>query len=332
MTKMLLQLASLILLWGSVAAHMLMSYPPSLRYVHNPHTDPGNADSSLTSPLSPSGSDFPCHGSLHLLGTAEGAPVASWAAGASYNFTISGGAPHNGGSCQASFSFDGGKTFTVVHSYVGNCPSPAGGDSSFPFRVPADAPASDAAVFAWTWFNNLGNREMYMNCAVVKVSSSSSRGASEPLPFASRPKIFEANIGNGCTTQDSANLLFLSPGPDVDVNDQHAVPATGTCETATASSGGAGGDNSGESSGSSTGGNSGATPTALAVEPTNGVAGMSAGGGGDSGPTGGTDDENSTEYIPGNFFPQGYSLGSRAVETAAVALAVAVLVDFVLLA
>lgn len=141
-------------------AHMAMTYPPPLRSKENPFSTSANIDYSITSPLSASGSDFPCKGTLNLLGTAAAQSVATWQAGQQYNMTIAGGANHNGGSCQAALSYDKGQTFTVIHSYIGNCP-PAG-TSSFKFTVPADAPASSDALFAWTWFNNVGNRELYV--------------------------------------------------------------------------------------------------------------------------------------------------------------------------
>ncbi|KAL2136211.1 hypothetical protein VTI74DRAFT_4841 [Chaetomium olivicolor] len=145
---------------------MEMSYPPPLKSKANPNSGE-QVDYSMTSPLKADGSDFPCKGYLSLLNTTQAKPVASWTAGQTYNFTISGGAAHGGGSCQAALSVDGGKTFRVLHSYEGGCPRQ--GQSSFPFAVPGDTPTAQGAVFGWTWFNNLGNREMYMNCAVVDI-------------------------------------------------------------------------------------------------------------------------------------------------------------------
>ncbi|KAG7289247.1 hypothetical protein NEMBOFW57_005612 [Staphylotrichum longicolle] len=125
--------------------HLLLAHatrppaPPPLPL--NPHTPPASTDYALTSPLRPDGSDYPCKGALALLGTPAAAPVATWTAGAAYNFTVSGGAAHGGGSCQAALSVDGGRTFRVVHSYEGGCPAPAGGESSFGFGVPGDVGA-----------------------------------------------------------------------------------------------------------------------------------------------------------------------------------------------
>ncbi|CRK32497.1 hypothetical protein BN1708_016119, partial [Verticillium longisporum] len=125
-------------------------------------------------------------GSVSKEDLAKAIAKASWQAGQTYNLTIEGGANHNGGSCQASLSFDGGKTFKVVKSYVGGCP-PAG-TSTYDFTLPDDTPAADDALFAWTWFNQVGNREMYMNCAVVstKAGGSAKRQATS---FNSRPDI-----------------------------------------------------------------------------------------------------------------------------------------------
>jgi len=83
---------------SSALGHMLMSYPPALRYKDN-HYSGDSIDDSLTNPLSSFGSDFPCRGNLNLLGTVAATSVASRTAGKTYNVTISGGATHSGGSC-----------------------------------------------------------------------------------------------------------------------------------------------------------------------------------------------------------------------------------------
>ncbi|KAK3297284.1 uncharacterized protein B0H64DRAFT_457340 [Chaetomium fimeti] len=239
---------------GTATAHMQMSYPPPLKSQTNPNT--ASADYSMTSPLKADGSDFPCKGYLPLLGTPEGGAVASWAAGQSYNFTITGGAAHGGGSCQAALSVDGGRSFRVVHSYEGGCPGE--GESSFGFVVPGDTPAGEGAVFAWTWFNNIGNREMYMNCAVVDIVGGG--GGAGGVAFASRPGLFTANIGNGCRTVDSADVKFPDPGPDVDAGAGATAP-TGSCGSTGAGGGSTPGSGSGAGSGSAQGSeqNSGGT-------------------------------------------------------------------------
>ncbi|KAI9760318.1 MAG: hypothetical protein M4579_001722 [Chaenotheca gracillima] len=229
----------------------MLSSPPPLKGQHNPHTQ--TADYDMTSPLDPTGSNYPCKGYNKLLNTAEGASVASWPAGSSQKFSVTGGASHGGGSCQASLSYDGGKTFNAIKSYIGNCPTSAGG--TFPFTVPAGAPSSKNALFAWTWFNNMGNREMYMNCAVVSITGGKGKDLS------SLPKIFTANIGNGCSTTESTDVEFPDPGKDVVNDSKKTSPPVG------ASCGKAASGSTGDSSSSAQGGQStaAAAPSAPAA-------------------------------------------------------------------
>jgi hypothetical protein len=205
---------------GLAAAHMEMMDPPPFRSKFNKNVQ--NADYSMTSPLGV----YPCKGYHSDFGTAEGASVASWAAGSQQKFTITGGAAHGGGSCQAALSYDNGATFKVIHSYIGNCP--VNGESSYSFTVPAEAPGGDA-IFAWTWFNNLGNREMYMNCAAVTITGSGSG-------LSALPDIFVANVAAapGCTTADSTDLMFPNPGANVDNNSANAAAPVGDCGAAAA--------------------------------------------------------------------------------------------------
>ncbi|KAJ6439614.1 RNA polymerase Rpb1 repeat domain-containingprotein [Purpureocillium lavendulum] len=215
---------------GLTSAHMEMKNPPPLRSQFNKFTT--SVDYDMKNPLSASGSNFPCKGYHNLLNTPQGQSVVTWAPGSSQSMTITGGAAHNGGSCQASLSFDGGKTFKVIHSYIGHCPIV--GDSTFPFTVPGDTPAGKA-LFAWSWFNQIGNREMYMNCASVTIGSSSKkmiRGSTEARApgFSSRPNLFVANVGNGCTTVEGRDTKFPNPGADVtNTSDQPPVAPVGNC-------------------------------------------------------------------------------------------------------
>jgi hypothetical protein len=204
--------------------HMEMMSPPPFRSKYNPNTGT-DIDYSMTSPLSSSGSDYPCKGYQKLLGTPEGKSVATWTSGGSYNFTITGSTNHEGGSCQASLSYDNGHTWKVIHSYIGGCPPPQ--DSTWGFTVPSDAPAGDA-LFAWTWFNKIGNREMYMNCAAITITNGKKRSPS--APFTGRPAVFVANVGNNICTYEGKDVKFPQPGPDVDSNSQNtAPPGQGTC-------------------------------------------------------------------------------------------------------
>ncbi|KAF5017331.1 hypothetical protein F66182_10760 [Fusarium sp. NRRL 66182] len=220
--KLFSTFATVLGLAGLVQAHMEMTYPPPFKSKHNPNSG-WDIDYSMTSPLSPSGNNFPCKGYHSLFGTAAGAPTATWTAGQQYSMTIAGGADHGGGSCQASLSFDRGKTWIVIQSYIGNCP--ASPSASFRFTLPVDTPAGNA-LFAWTWFNRIGNREMYMNCAAITVKA----GKGTPkTPLRNRPTIFVANVGNGCGTTETKDVMFPNPGPDVSLVSSNTGPPVGRC-------------------------------------------------------------------------------------------------------
>lgn len=187
-------------------------------------------------------------------------------------------ANHGGGSCQISLSTDGAKTFTVLQSIIGNCPT--SGTSNLDFTIPADAPAGDH-VLAWTWHNQIGNREMYMNCAAVTLTAASGDDSSSggvkkmarAAAYASRPGIFIANVGaagGGCTTEEMFDVVYPEPGPDV-VNDS-TKPKAPTCGvTQQVSSGGSsissssGGDDGGIFSPGSGAGTGAGTQTSSAV-------------------------------------------------------------------
>jgi hypothetical protein len=157
MPSLLTIILALLGLTHLATAHMDMSYPPPLKSKFNPFAKAANdIDNDMTSPLSASGANYPCKGYQSLLGTPAGASVATFAPGGKYNLTIDGAAYHLGGSCQASLSYDKGKTFTVIQSWVGSCPISTGG--TWDFTVPADAPTGKDVLFAWTWFNEVGNR------------------------------------------------------------------------------------------------------------------------------------------------------------------------------
>ncbi|KAK0635990.1 putative endoglucanase, partial [Bombardia bombarda] len=217
---------TLLILVSHAFAHMEISSPPPLRSKYNPNTNKDDIDYSMTSPLSNTGGGFPCKGYLSLLGTSQGKSVASWAAGSSQSFSVVGSATHGGGSCQTSLSLDSGKTFRVIHSYTGGCPlSP-----SYNFKVPADTPATQDAIFAWTWHNEIGDREMYMNCAVVNIlPPGNTNNKREQVSFSSRPAMFEANIGNGCSTVEMFDVLYPNPGPDVTNGGSKTKSPIGSC-------------------------------------------------------------------------------------------------------
>ncbi|KAI9889477.1 MAG: hypothetical protein M1814_005260 [Vezdaea aestivalis] len=186
---------------------MQLNYPPPLGAQNNPHRTDA-PDPYLQYPYGCCGrTDMsPCHGQLKLLGTPQGASVASWAAGSSQGWNISGIGNHYGGSCQVGFSLDKGKTFTVATSYEGNCPLRTGGNTAagqnFKFNVPKDIPNGDA-VFAWTWNNR--EQEFNMNCAVVTITggSGSEAGASPSAAASPVPSSVASSVPSSKPTGSS---------------------------------------------------------------------------------------------------------------------------------
>lgn len=200
-----------------------MSWPPALRSQFNPHTT--DIDYDMKTPLHADGSNFPCKGYHSLLSTSQGTPVVKWDPGQTYNLSLAGTTTHGGGSCQASFSFDSGRTWKVIHSFVGGCPlSP-----TWQFTLPHDTPAGNA-IFAWSWFNRIGNREMYMNCAHVTIgASTNSTKSRDKFSIDRQPTMLAANIGNGCSTIEGHDVAFPQPGLAVSSTSNNAAMPVGNC-------------------------------------------------------------------------------------------------------
>ncbi|KAI0484232.1 hypothetical protein GGR56DRAFT_15100 [Xylariaceae sp. FL0804] len=272
-------LAAMVVAAGTATAHMNMATPPPLEYKGNPHAKEPDIDYSITSPIS--GAQFPCKNYLKLLGTPEGASVATYAPGQQATMTISGGAYHNGGSCQLSLSYDKGKTFTVIKSFIGGCPTASGG--TFAFTVPQDAPEGDDVVFAWTWVNKTGNREFYMSCAVVTIKSGggstkrwqrlpASEKRAATVAFKDRPQVFQANLGGQYCTKEGVDTVYPEPGPDVENKATDPGPAV-YCKGGGPAPTGASADSSGSSGGSSGGSSSASSSSSSSSSATTTAAG-----------------------------------------------------------
>jgi hypothetical protein len=199
-------LATAAILTGSlVSAHLELTSPFPLHSKYNPKTPEALRDYSMTSPLATDGSQFPCKGYISAKGDSPNMDsVATFAAGSSVQYSIAGTATHGGGSCQMSMSYDNGASWNVIHSTIGGCMVEG---QNLDVKIPSEAPNGEA-LFAWSWFNQLGNREMYQNCAVVTITNGGS-GLTGPAPFV-------ANVGvNGCTTIEGVDVVFPDPGPNV---------------------------------------------------------------------------------------------------------------------
>ncbi|KAG8418333.1 hypothetical protein J3458_005753 [Metarhizium acridum] len=89
-------------------------------------------------------------------------------------------------------------------------PSP-GGETSYTFEVPSDARDGDC-IFSWSWFNKVGNREMYQNCAVVTIKAAQGRKKrGTAVSMSQRPDMFVANVGNDCSTIEGTDVEFPNP-------------------------------------------------------------------------------------------------------------------------
>lgn len=265
-------------LFAATNAHLAIKAPAPI---------PG---SNSKSPLDASGSNFPCQGADLSQGTST-----SMAAGSTQPLQFDIGANgenwavHGGGSCQISLTYETDKTkqkdpanWKVIHSFVGACPTNAKGNldpaatacsgsdgtncvfEGYSFTIPKEAKSGNA-ILAWTWFNTIGNREMYMNCAKVSIT-----GGSGSLD--SFPSMFVANIGNGCTTTEQTNLDFPNPGNSVTKASTQNYPLkapTGSCPSGagsanTPSSSTSGSGSSGSSSSGSAGSSSSSAPKSSA--------------------------------------------------------------------
>ena len=194
------------------SSHMLITSPV-----------PYGKSSLNNSPLAPDGSDFPCK-SREGVYAAEGASNV-YAQGSKQKLAFQGSAVHGGGSCQLSVTTDAQPTknsvWKVIKSIEGGCPAKntpgnlnGGPDMTDPFTYDFTVPdelASGNYTLAWTWFNKVGNREMYMNCAPMTVTGS---GGSDSF-LGSLPDMFTANIG-GCQTPENIDVQFPNAGQDVD--------------------------------------------------------------------------------------------------------------------
>ncbi|KAJ5995102.1 CAZyme family AA11 [Penicillium waksmanii] len=256
-------LIATVLSASMVNAHMIMSNPV-----------PYSKDSLNNSPLAADGSDFPCKLRSNTFEVTKENIIAQ---GASQQLTFEGSAVHGGGSCQISLTTDREPTkdseWKVIQSYEGGCPAKADGnlsgndDSVFHFDMPSDIEAGKYTL-AWTWFNRIGNREMYMNCAPVTVTGGSKKRAPKEEKIiekrtANYPPMFVANV-NGCTTKEGIDIRFPQPGAKIQYLGTAAnlAPEGEDACTGPASFGGAGISGSGSSgSGSGSGSATSAGPS-----------------------------------------------------------------------
>lgn len=258
---------------------------------------PFDASNPDNSPLDASGSNFPCRqrpGLFDEAGLNNVMPI-----GASQTLSFKGGATHGGGSCQVSLTEDLKPTkdskWMVIHSIEGGCPDKTPGNlgedakgtgaTKFQYSIPQGISAGKY-VLAWTWFNKVGNREMYMDCAPITVTGggkkrdvddATSYNATEEYDLdeilkrdTSFPDMFVANIpqAKGCGTSEGRDAIFPNPGASVEKMPGLKMDPgslTGGCAgSGSGSSGSSGASGSGSGTGSGASGSGSGTGSAAA--------------------------------------------------------------------
>lgn len=191
-------------LFGSTSAHMMLASPV-----------PFNLGNGLTtSPLKDDGSNYPCqvgNDGKYSMTAMNKIPVNE-----PVLLAFSGSATHEGGTCELAISMDkeprADSVFKVIQVFEGNCPiAPLSGNLTF--NIPKDFPTTDRATLAWAWYNKIGNREMYMNCAPVQITG----GSNDKSYFDSLPNMFVANVAvpgadGQCQTVETKDTEIPNPG------------------------------------------------------------------------------------------------------------------------
>jgi hypothetical protein len=229
MSSMSIIFTSWLLTTGVASGHLFISSPSPIDAT------------AVREPLSPNGEDFPCHGVS--LPTNGGIRMSAGST-QSLEFDTGNGANtavHGGGSCQVSITYESDpvslknpQNWNVLYSIQGGCPSnthlnldgvfissagsyqgswPCTNESTngidcvnaFQFKIP-EGLKEGHAIIAWTWFNTVGNRHMFMNCINVDIEGG------DGSEMGSLPSMFVANIGNGCETPENHDLAFPAPG------------------------------------------------------------------------------------------------------------------------
>ena len=238
---------------AAVLAHGIFT---TLAHVIMIEPHPFNLDTPPLLQVGPLGADlpFPCQGRFD-----HPEQVTTVTAGKTQTVKFWGSAVHGGGSCQFSVAYGDTppkdpKDWHVIYSILGGCPAEAqgniptvqqdpagredgpqcGNDSGkecvkeYQIPIPKDM-KNGPATFAWTWFNKIGNREMYMVCAPIIVT-----GGKGDSSFVDKlPAVFQANIPGECTTGPSGNVIgFPDPGEFGKVYENPSTNAQGSCPAA----------------------------------------------------------------------------------------------------
>ncbi|KAG0276087.1 hypothetical protein BGZ95_008020 [Linnemannia exigua] len=81
------------------------------------------------------------------------------------------GSWHGGGHCQWALSYDREKTWVVIKTEIRTClrvTEETKNGYRVPVMLPKDAPSGNV-TFMWLWINAIGQRELYSNCADIRI-------------------------------------------------------------------------------------------------------------------------------------------------------------------
>lgn len=161
-----------LLKFSAIALAAVSLIAPSTAHLTMSNPVPFGADTLTTSPLANAkigtpGSDFPCK---QRPGVYDITAMNNMKVGDPQKLDFKGSASHGGGTCQIAVSMDpeptANSTWKIIQVFEGGCPIDANGNAGthpFTFVIPEKFP-NGRATLAWTWYNRIGNREIYMNC------------------------------------------------------------------------------------------------------------------------------------------------------------------------
>ncbi|KAK3708924.1 hypothetical protein LTR37_011254 [Vermiconidia calcicola] len=187
-------------------AHLIMKHPV-----------PYGVDTLDNSPLHDAKpgtgeSDYPCK---QRPGVYDITKMNNMAVGEPQLLDFEGTASHGGGTCQIAVTLDKepdyNSQFKIIQVFEGGCPTSSDGTTeSFTFKIPEGFPNGQATL-AWSWYNMIGNREMYMNCAPITVTG----GSDSQDYYNSLPNMYVIAMPTSeCTTsQDGGSQSVIIPNP-----------------------------------------------------------------------------------------------------------------------
>lgn len=200
-------LATVLAVLNFTTAHLIMDYPV-----------PMGLDSLNNSPLvdakpGTAESDFPCK---QRQGVYDISVMNHFKVADPITLNFTGSASHGGGTCQVAISMDKEpdyqSTWKIIQVFEGGCPTSGDGNDGthpFSFQIPEGFPNGEATL-SWSWYNRVGNREFYMNCAAITVTGGADDGQAY---YDSLPDLYVINLPTSdCKSLESSCQKIPHPG------------------------------------------------------------------------------------------------------------------------